>query len=180
MTTKQAINLSLSHIGENGMSGVMCEARSLPEALRTLGLHNLSNKTLERVSAELRRQGLIEISQEGKRLHVQPSVKGIHRLQRAQIDNIEIKRPATWDGIWRMVTYDVPRAQSASRRLFTTQLKRLGFVMARESVWFHNAPCFEAVIELAKYCNVQRHITLAEVTRLDSITLEKLENAISS
>lgn len=177
MTTKQAVNLSLQIIGRNGMDGVVCEATSLPAALTTAGLDKLRPSTLARVSAELRRQKLVETHRNGKHLHVQLSVKGIHRLQRAEISRVTIEEPPTWDGLWRMVTYDVPRAQSAQRRLFAAELRRLGFVMIRESVWFHRYPCFDAVLELARYCNLQRSITLAEITRLDQVTLDKLRAA---
>ena len=174
MTTKPAINLSLQVIGKNGMDGVVCEATSLPLALATAGLDKLRPSTLARVAAELRRQKLVEIRKNGKHLHVQLSVKGIHRLQRSEISKITIEEPSSWDGLWRMVTYDVPRAQSAQRRLFAQELRRLGFVMIRESVWFHRYPSFDAVLELARYCNLQRSITLAEITRLDQVTLDKL------
>lgn len=177
MTTKQAVNVSLRVIGRNGMNGVVCEATSLPDALRLAGLDKLSEKTLARVAAEFRRQHLVEISKEKTHLRLQLSVKGIHRLQRVQIDTVSLSEPATWDGMWRMVTYDVPRAQSAKRRIFTAQLRRLGFVMVRESVWFHKYPCFDQVSELARYCNLQRSITLAEVSRLDQVSLDKLNAA---
>lgn len=176
MTTTQAVNIGLEVIGRNGMSGVVCEATSLPEALKAAGLNKLSSKTLARVAAELHRQKLLEIHREGKHIRLQLSVKGIHRLQRVQIEKISVEEPAEWDHLWRMVTYDVPRAQSAQRRLFASQLKRLGFVMVRESVWFHKYPCFESVLELARYCNLQRHITLAEITKLDQVTLDKLQS----
>lgn len=177
MTTKQAVNLSLEIIGRNGIDGVVCEATSLPNALRTAGLDKLKTSTLSRVTAELRRQKLIETKRTGKHLLLQLTVKGIHRLQRSGVSNIAIEEPVTWDGLWRMVTYDVPRAQSAQRRLFAKELKRLGFVMIRESVWFHRYPSFDAVLELARYCNLQRHITLAEISRLDQVTLDKLRTA---
>ena len=180
MTTKQAVNLSLEIIGKNGMNGVVCEATSLPEALNTIGLDKLKPSTFNRVTAELRRQKLIETTRDGKHFRIQLSVKGIHRLQRAQIDKITVPEPLGWDGIWRMVTYDVPRAQSSQRRLFSEQLKRLGFVMVRESVWFHNSPCFDAVLELARYFNLQRHITLAEITRLDQVTLDRLRTVFDT
>lgn len=156
------------------MDGVVCEATSLPAALITAGLDKLRPSTLSRATAELRRQKLIETSKNGKHFHVQLTVKGIHRLQRSEIGKITVNEPAEWDGLWRMVTYDVPCAQSAQRRLFAGELRRLGFVMIRESVWFHRYPSFDAVLELARYCNLQRHITLAEITRLDQVTLEKL------
>lgn len=177
MTTKQAVNLSLQVIGRNGMDGVVCEATSLPGALVAAGMDKLRPSTLSRVTAELHRQKLVEVKKNGKHLHVQLTVKGIHRVQRAEIGKISVNEPATWDGLWRMVTYDVPREQSAQRRLFAQELRRLGFVMIRESVWFHKYPSFEAVLELARFCNVQRYITLAEISRLDQVTLDKLRLA---
>lgn len=177
MTTKQAVNLSLQIIGRNGMDGVVCEATSLPGALQAAGLDKLRPSTLARVAAELRRQKLVEVAKRGNHIHLQLAVKGIHRLQRSEITKVAIEEPATWDGLWRMVTYDVPRAQSAQRRLFAGELRRLGFVMIRESVWFHKYPSFDAVLELARYCNLQRYITLAEISRLDQVTLDKLRAA---
>lgn len=174
MTTKQAVNLSLEVIGRNGMGGVVCEATSLPLALQAIGLDKLKSSTLSRLTAELRRQKLVETQRSGKHIHIQLTVKGIHRLQRFGISKITVDEPVEWDGLWRMVTYDVPRAQSSQRRLFASELRRLGFVMVRESVWFHRYPCFDAVLELARYCNLQRHITLAEISRLDQVTLDKL------
>lgn len=176
MKTKQAVNVALEVVGKNGLDGVVCEATSLPEALRSLGLNKLTTPTLKRTCAELHRQGLIEITKGKKALKLQLSIKGAKRLQRSTIEKLSVPEPTSWDGLWRMVTYDVPRAQSPQRRLFAEQLRRLGFVMVRESVWFHKYPCFEVVLDLARYCNLQRHITLAEVSRLDNITLEKLQN----
>ena len=174
MTTKQAVRISLERIGKNGLSGVVCETTSLPSALRQLGLDKLSTPTLKRVCAEIHRQKLVEITKSKKQLKLQLSVKGIHRLQRAQIDLIAIAEPVAWDGIWRMVTYDVPRTKAAERRLLVDQLKRLGFTMVRESVWFHPHPCFDALKELLRYTGLERYTTLAEISKLDNVTLGKL------
>lgn len=176
MKTKQAVNLALGVIGRNGMSGVVCEATSLPAALHAAGLDNLTPATRDRVAAELRRQGLVEISkQDKKHLLLQLSVKGIHRLQRAQVGDIDIPEPALWDKKWRMVTYDIPATHSIKRRLFTTELRRLGFVMVRESVWFHPHPCFDQLDELVRYCGIVPYVTFAEISRLDTTTVERLK-----
>lgn len=176
MKTKQAVNLALGVIGQNGMSGVVCEATSLPAALHAAGLDNLTPTTRDRVAAELRRQSLVEISkQDKKHLLLQLSVKGIHRLQRAQVGDIGIPEPALWDKKWRMVTYDIPATHSIKRRLFTTELRRLGFVMVRESVWFHPHPCFDQLDELVRYCGIVTYVTFAEISRLDTTTVERLK-----
>ena len=176
MKTKQAVNLALGVIGRNGMSGVVCEATSLPAALHAAGLDNLTPTTRDRVAAELRRQSLVEISkQDKKHLLLQLSVKGIHRLQRAQVGDIGIPEPALWDKKWRMGTYDIPATHSIKRRLFTTELRRLGFVMVRESVWFHPHPCFDQLDELVRYCGIVPYVTFAEISRLDTTTVERLK-----
>ncbi len=176
MTTKQAVSLALDVIGKNGFDGVACETTSLPEALRQNGLGNLSDSTFARVVAELRRQGLVEITKKGRTLKVQLSVKGIHRLQQHHIEKVSIAEPASWDKKWRMVTYDVPRELSAKRMLFTKQLRRLGFTMVRESVWFHPYPCFDKLNELVQFCGIARHVTFAEVTQLDTYSLARLQS----
>ena len=177
MTTKQAVHLTLGQIGKNGLDGVVCEATSLPAALRSIGLDKLTSTTLKRVVAELHRQKLVEIIKGKKQLKIQLSVKGIHRLQRSQLDTVNIPQPVKWDGSWRMVTYDVPRTKAAQRRLFVDQLKRLGFTMVRESVWFHPYPCFDQLSELLSYTGLERSVTLAEISRLDTVTLGKLRRA---
>lgn len=177
MTTKDAVNTLLQIIGAEGMSGIKVHAYSLSAALELICPADFSDQTKSRAIAEIKRQSLIEVAHNGSLYHIQPSVKGIHRLQRAQVERIHISRPDAWDGIWRMVTYDVPRAQSAQRRLFARQLERLGFSMIRESVWFHPYPCFAQVEELMTYCSLQRHVTLAEISRIDNVSLSKLKRA---
>ena len=176
LSTKQAVNAALRAIGENGLSGVVCEATSLAGALHTL-LPAFSPFECDRVAAELHRQHLVEIHKTKKNFRLQPSVKAIHRLQRAALDYLSVTPQEHWDGLWRMVTYDVPLAKSKERRLFATQLKRLGFSMIRESVWLHPYPCFDVVRELARHCSLQRAITLAEIVTIDSATRARLAEA---
>lgn len=177
MRTTLAVNVVLGVIGDNGMSGTEVLAHSASAALELLCPADFSQETKTRVVSELRRQDLVEITQNHNKYRIQLAVKGIHRLQRAEIERVKIHRPEKWDGLWRMVTYDVPRAQSAQRRLFVRQLERLGFYMVRESVWIQPYPCFSQVESLIAYCNLQRYVTLAEITRVDNVSLAKLKRA---
>lgn len=177
MTTKDAVNVVLGIIGDNGMSGVEVLAHSKSAAIDRICPADFSAEMRSRVAAEINRQDLVETTQSHNKFRLQLSVKGIHRLQRAEIERVKIQRPEKWDGLWRMVTYDVPRAQNAQRRLFTRQLERLGFAMIRESVWFHPYPCFGQVETIVTYCGLQRYVTLAEISRIDNVSLAKLKRA---
>ena len=177
MTTKDAVNVTLGIIGNNGMSGIEVLAYSKSAAIALVCPSDFTTDLSARVAAEINRQGLVETAQSHNKFRLQLSVKGIHRLQRAEIERVKIQRPDEWDGLWRMVTYDVPRAQNAQRRLFTRQLERLGFAMIRESVWFHPYPCFGQVETIVTYCGLQRYVTLAEISRIDNVSLAKLKRA---
>jgi DNA-binding transcriptional regulator PaaX len=177
--TKQALNSLLEAIGSRGLSGISTPASSLYDALAQLNAFDDHMSIIDRrkLVANLRRQDLIEISRQGSELLIQPSVKGIHRLQRAQISALFVRPQTKWDGTWRMVSYDIPARYSKQRRLFTSELHRLGFTLIKDSTWFHPYPCFDAVSELIAFCSLSQFVMVAEVARLDEGSLRRLLKA---
>lgn len=177
--TKQTLNAVLEAIGSRGLSGVVVPARSLHEALEQLEVFPEATSLAERrqLVANLRRQGLVEMSKQSGEMVLQPSVKGIHRLQRAQINALFIRPQQRWDGTWRMVSYDIPARYTKQRRLFTTELHRLGFTLVKDSTWFHPYPCFDVLSELVAYCGLTNFVMVAEIARIDEHSLRRLYKA---
>ena len=122
----------------------------------------------------MRRQGLVTSQKEPNTIQLQLTVKGIHRVQRAQIESITIPAQQTWDNKWRMVLFDIPARKAESRYILTSQLKRLGFVMVQRSMWVHPFPCFPMVTQLVQYANLQPFVTMAEISRIDESSLRRL------
>ncbi|MGB3023625.1 MAG: hypothetical protein WBB39_02350 [Candidatus Saccharimonadales bacterium] len=164
--TKKQINYILRQIGKEGLGGVTLHADSFAHALGRVAQvpPELSGKFV----VELRRQQLVEVSHVDGLVTLQLSVKGIHRLQRAEIGELTIPTPSAWDGRWRMVIFDLPREHAHQRYVLTSQLRRLGFVMLRDSTWLHPYSCFDAIETVVRYCGVARFVTTAEVTCLDA------------
>lgn len=177
--TKQTLNAILETIGSRGLSGVVVPASSLLQALEQLDVFSeeLTRQERQSLVSNLQRQGLIETTRNDGDLMIQPSVKGIHRLQRAQINALFIRPQQKWDGTWRMVSYDIPARYAKQRRLFTAELHRLGFTLLKDSTWFHPYPCFDALSELVAYCGLTNHVMVAEVARIDEHSLRKLYKA---
>ena len=173
---KHALIGALEVIGSHGLSGVVAEASSFMQALEKLGAFPDAASTADgrSIAANLRRSHYVEIRQNGAHMIIQPSVKGIHRLQRSKIDALTISKPRQWDGTWRMVSYDMPARHAKMRRLFTTELRRLGFTLVKDSTWFHPYPCFDALSELIGYCGLSNYVMVAEISRLDEVTLRRL------
>lgn len=180
--TTQALNAILEIIGSRGLSGVSAPGSSLLEALENLDAFTADISASDRraLTANLRRQHIIEITKHEGRYLLQPSVKGIHRLQRAQIAALTVQPQHPWDGTWRMISYDIPARYSKERRLFTAELHRLGFTPLKDSTWFHPYPCFGVVSELISYCRLTSYVMVAEIVRLDEGSLRKLYHAYPS
>ena len=174
--TTHFLNDILTLVGSHGLSGVSSSGNSLLEALDGLGAfpHDMAPADKRALIANIRRQGLVEISHTKGNYTIQPSVKGIHRLQRAKLSELAVLPQKQWDGTWRMVSYDIPARYSKQRRLFTTELHRLGFTLVKDSTWFHPFPCFDAISELVAYCGIADYVMVAEIARIDENSLRKL------
>ena len=79
-------------------------------------------------------------------------------VARYDLDSLEIKRPESWDGLWRMCSFDIPAKKQAARYALIGKLKELGFVMVQESLWTHPFECREELAVLAKAFEVEPHV----------------------
>lgn len=170
---KDILNKALKTIGENGLSGVSVEANSITDSVRKLGM-STADVPPNRILDEFRRQDLVTVTKLNGQVHFSLTVKGIHRLQKAQLDSLTIPTPERWDNRWRMITYDAPSTFRKQRYQLVVELKRLGFYMIKESTWVHPYPCYDVLSELVRYCSMQRYVTIAEIVRFDPITARKL------
>lgn len=50
------------------------------------------------------------------------------------------KDPRNWDGIWRLVIFDIPESHRKVRGLLRTKLKEWGFSQWQKSVWASKKP----------------------------------------
>ena len=174
--TTQSLNSILELVGSRGLSGVSARGATLMEAFDQLDSFpsDMTPADKRALVANIRRQGLVEIFQAKGEFTIQPSVKGIHRLQRSKVSSLSVTPQKQWDGTWRMVSYDIPARFSKQRRLFTSELHRLGFTLVKDSTWFHPYPCFDAISELVAYCGLTDYVMVAEIARIDENSLRKL------
>lgn len=53
--------------------------------------------------------------------------------------------PKSWDGIWRIVVFDIPNKHKWSRDGLRTKLQALGFYQMQKSVFVYPYPCLEEI-----------------------------------
>ena len=61
--------------------------------------------------------------------------EGKMRAAKHQINTISIARPERWDGLWRVVMFDVPEQHKKGRDALAKKLKELGFLPIQKSVF---------------------------------------------
>lgn len=78
------------------------------------------------------------------------SEKGKRKALTYNIDEMQIKVPAHWDGKWRIVLFDIPETIRGSRETIRFYLKNLEFYEFQKSVFVHPFDCqneIEYIIE---------------------------------
>lgn len=175
MLVKDGVVESLKILGSVGLDGITVTAPNATQALLTLLKDNKNQDyPVHKIIKELKRHDLIYANKSGSdySLHLTPA--GAYRLQEIFINEIYIPITKKWDKKWRVVTFDVPIAQSRSRQLFTKKLKALGFEMVQKSLWAHPSPCFKQLNQLASHYNILRYCSFFEISKLDELSEKNL------
>ena len=58
---------------------------------------------------------------------------------------MEIKKPAKWDGEWRIVIFDIPERFKKAREALRLKLKELGFRELQKSVFIFPYECEDEI-----------------------------------
>lgn len=98
-------------------------------------------------------KNLIYLSGEKVRL----SEKGQKLLEIIEREEIEIKKHE-WDGIWRIISYDIPEEQKKERNYFRRKLTSLGFEELQKSMMVIPYKCKEEIAVIAQNLGVSPYV----------------------
>lgn len=113
-------------------------------------------------------RGLIVSETRGEQLIVKITQLGKKWLKRYEIRHMTVKRPIKWDGLWRVIVFDIPEKNRELRNIVRGWLKKLGFARLQQSVWVVPWPCQEQFDALATEFALGNQAIL-----LESRTIEK-------
>lgn len=99
---------------------------------------------LQQAFTRLKDRGLVRISENGKLVLTEKGI--VHAKVLNDAEAVAIKKPARWDGKWRIVIFDVWERRRAVRDHLRVLLRKAGFERVQDSVWAHPYPCEEFVI----------------------------------
>jgi len=95
----------------------------------------------------LQRKGLVAYRMKGKRrIEVEITDGGKKKVLEYQMDLIDIKKPARWDGRWRIIFSDISENHKKARDALRQKFYAWGFYPLQKSVFVYPYPCSDAIV----------------------------------
>ena len=115
----------------------------------------------------MKRDRLVDFKEDGKFSKIVITDKGKEKLLRYNLDDLEIEKPKRWDGVWRIVTFDIPEGKKSARNAFRSKLKELGFRQLHKSVFIYPYPCLSEVQFIEEIFMVGPYINFIEAKKVE-------------
>lgn len=129
---------------------------------------NYYPSSLTKTVNKLWRKGFVEIIESKNGQEVKLSRKGEREILRFNLNTIEIKVPARWDGKWRIVFFDISEKRKYFRDFFSKKLKSLNFYLMQDSVFIHPFPCDKEIKFLREVLNVPHEVKIGTLDTVDN------------
>ena len=127
----------------------------------------------------IKRDRLIDFKEEGKFSKIVITDRGKEKLLRYNLDDLEIEKPKKWDGVWRIVTFDIPERKKSERNALRSKLKELGFRPLHKSVFIYPYPCLSEVQFIEEIFMVGSYINFIEAKKVEGDEWLKSEFSLS-
>lgn len=156
-------------------AGLMVLAASTPagtrQIYREIGRYakklKYEHQAMIRSLKTLQRRGFLALVETRDGFRYVLTKRGRAELERYELGELRIEEPEKWDGLWRLLMFDIEEKRRNVRRDVRQTLRLLGFYRLQDSVWVFPYEC-EEVLELLRTKYHVRHEAL--FVRADAIT----------
>lgn len=131
-------------------------------------IHNFTDKQLRVAVSDLKKQKLIEDknSYEGSVL-VSLTEKGMLRVINFSFRRLNNKKEK-WDGMWRMVAFDIPDSHQKGRKALSYRLKMGGFYKLQESIFLYPYDCKKEIDAFIKLFKIEKYVRFGLLDFIDN------------
>ncbi len=114
---------------------------------------------------QMRKQGLIRITIKNNQKFIQCTKKGQLEIL---FKKAVLKKPARWDGKWRLAVFDIPERSKDKRSLLRGLLKKNDFYKLQASVYINPHPLNREAVRYLKESGLIDYIRLIKVEEMDN------------
>ncbi|MBU4141810.1 CRISPR-associated endonuclease Cas2 [Patescibacteria group bacterium] len=142
-TTKNITKIILLSLVAAGAAGAVVALPGLAILGKEFASWNKYKKfRLKSTLKRLHKQRMINFSEKSDgTIQLELIEAGNKRILQYKFEEMEIKTPLKWDGLWRLVMFDIPDKKKQAREALRAKLKTLGFYKIQESIFIHPYDC---------------------------------------
>ncbi|HEY4496756.1 MAG TPA: CRISPR-associated endonuclease Cas2 [Candidatus Paceibacterota bacterium] len=128
----------------------------------------INHKSLRDAIRNLYASKMVDYKEEkGGKISIVLTGDGKKRALRYSVKNIKIKKPKKWDGMWRIVIFDIPEDNKQGRDALAKKLKELGFKPIQKSVFVYPYECRDEIDFITEVFNLRPYVRLLLVKDID-------------
>lgn len=129
---------------------------------------NINHRTLRRSIRKLYQSQVIRcLENSDGTMMLELTSEGKKRVLRYQPEKMKIKKPAKWDGIWRLVIFDIPESLKRERMALAWMLRRLDFYPIQRSVFIHPYECKNEIDFIVEMFDLRPYVRFLIVKDID-------------
>ena len=121
----------------------------------------------------LKRTKMVKMYYKDGKEMIEITEKGKKRLLKYEFDEMKIKKPKKWDGLWRVVIFDIPEPKKYARNALSRKLKEVGFYPLQKSTFIFPYKCFEEVQFIRKYFDVEKYVSFLVAKEMEGSSILK-------
>lgn len=129
---------------------------------------NRQNKLrARRAFDELKKNGLIVYSEKDGKQTLGLTDKGRAYYQKINLDLVRLPKENKWDGVWRIVTFDIPERVKTARQKFSTDLRLLNMYHLEKSIYIYPYECKKEIKTITEFYSIEKFVRYIEAQYIE-------------
>lgn len=153
-----------------GILAVAITAPNIFSAFGKLGAHRRFYKKdgFQKAFKNLKQRHLIRvIKKEGGVTYLEATKKAKGEILNFCFKKMQLQQPEKWDGLWRIVIFDIPKKYGGARDALRRKLRELGFHQIQMSVFVHPFECENEITFLKDVFGIDDYVKIIRANHID-------------
>lgn len=153
------------------IAGTLTVAAVAPNVLGVIGRQKRKRRFFHQLDFQhgikyLKRWELIRVRKSQDQYLLELTERGVGAALTGALRNLRARHRARWDGVWRVVLFDIPNSRAWARDAFRGRLLAMGFHRMQKSAFVYPYPCTEEIRFLISLFDVGGQVRFIETPHL--------------
>lgn len=126
-----------------------------------------TNYRTKRLLGSLERRKFIRFYRKNGRGKIELTPEGRLHFANLKARSIKLPHMTRWDGVWRVITYDIPEKIKKNRQRFTRTIESLGMCNLEKSIYVYPHECKDQIFKIAKLYEIDKYVRYMEVINIE-------------